>query len=116
MPAHATRHVEARLGTLTHFELAPRLGLAAEAAGSAIESGEYGTNPSMHPFADFDGRVCRLFLRWLLRRLDLPSVVMAPRPETSRAYLVDVRAADRRDWWHPLVEVWRVRLSEARVA
>ena len=97
-----------------HLELAPRLGLAAEAAGSTIESGGYDTNPLIHPFADFNGRVCRLFLRWLLRR-DLPSVVVAPRPEPSQAYLAAVRAADRRDW-HPLVEVWRVRLFEARVA
>lgn len=33
----------------------------------------------IHPFQDFNGRTIRLFLLELLRRLDLPRVILAPR-------------------------------------
>jgi CRISPR-associated endonuclease/helicase Cas3 len=33
---------------------------------------------SIHPFTDFNGRTARLFLRELLRRLELPPVDLAP--------------------------------------
>lgn len=65
---------------------------------------------SIHPFIDFNGRTSRLFLRWLLRRLDLPRVVIAPAEAASADYLEALRASDQRDW-RPLMQVWRERFS-----
>src|SRR5476649_2468486 len=43
---------------------------------------------SVHPFRDFNGRVTRLFLRELLRRLDLPPVDLVPTtPADEPVYL-----------------------------
>jgi CRISPR-associated endonuclease/helicase Cas3 len=54
---------------------------------------------SIHPFADFNGRATRLFLAELLRRLELPSVELAPIESPPRAkYLKALRAADQLDW------------------
>ncbi len=39
---------------------------------------------TIHPFRDFNGRTIRLFLTELLRRLDLPLVVLAPEGEKER--------------------------------
>lgn len=65
---------------------------------------------SIHPFADFNGRVTRLFLRLLQRRLDLPDVDLVPDPEHPQPYFEALRAGDRRDW-KPLAELWRRRLE-----
>ena len=66
---------------------------------------------SIHPFIDFNGRATRLFLAELLRRLDLPSVELAPVEVSKRAeYLKAIRAADKFDW-KPLIELWRERLE-----
>jgi len=66
---------------------------------------------SIHPFTDFNGRATRLFLAELLRRLDLPSVELAPVEVSKRAeYLKAIRAADKVDW-KPLIELWRERLE-----
>ncbi|MBS0446698.1 MAG: type I-U CRISPR-associated protein Csx17 [Proteobacteria bacterium] len=67
---------------------------------------------SIHPFADFNGRVTRLFIDWLTRRLDLPDIDPTPDagPATER-YLAALRAADRRDW-RPLMDVWRDRFEK----
>jgi CRISPR-associated endonuclease/helicase Cas3 len=65
---------------------------------------------TIHPFTDFNGRTIRLFLLELLRRLDLPQVVLAPENETERQ--IDFRAleaADRSDW-QPLAAIWQSRL------
>lgn len=68
---------------------------------------------TIHPFPDFNGRTIRLFLLELLRRLDLPRVVLAPAAEAERhAYFRALEAADRRDW-QPLVAIWRHRLTTA---
>jgi CRISPR-associated endonuclease/helicase Cas3 len=68
---------------------------------------------SIHPFADFNGRATRLFMAELLRRLELPSVELAPIQMSARArYLSALRAADQLDW-RPLGELWRKRLEEA---
>jgi len=68
---------------------------------------------SIHPFADFNGRATRLFMAELLRRLELPSVELAPIEMSARAkYLGALRAADQLDW-RPLAELWRKRLEEA---
>ncbi|MGQ0525492.1 MAG: Fic family protein [Betaproteobacteria bacterium] len=66
---------------------------------------------SIHPFADFNGRVARVWLRELLRRFDLPPVQLAPGDEPARSeYLAALRAADRNDW-RPLMDVWRRRFE-----
>ena len=65
----------------------------------------------IHPFADFNGRVTRLLLAELLRRLDLPPVELAPETDESRAdYIRALRAADKLDW-KPLTNLWRKRLE-----
>ncbi len=66
---------------------------------------------SIHPFLDFNGRVTRLWLRELLRRLELPPVDLVPTdPAAVATYLAALRAADDLDWT-PLVAVWRDRLE-----
>lgn len=70
----------------------------------------------MHPFRDFNGRTVRLFLLELLRRLDLPRVVLAPQDPAGRAcYFAALEAADLRDW-RPLLEIWRERFASADAA
>jgi CRISPR-associated endonuclease/helicase Cas3 len=65
---------------------------------------------SIHPFADFNGRVSRLFLRLLLRRLDLPDVDIVPDPDQPEPYFQALRAADLRDW-RALASLWRQRVE-----
>lgn len=66
---------------------------------------------TIHPFFDFNGRVVRLLLLELLRRLDLPRVNLAPESETDRAgYFSALEAGDRFDW-QPLMRIWATRLS-----
>ena len=67
---------------------------------------------SIHPFTDFNGRVTRVFVDWLTRRLDLPDVDPTPDegPATQR-YLAALRAADRNDW-QPLMVIWRERFEQ----
>ena len=68
---------------------------------------------SIHPFQDFNGRTVRLFLLELLRRLDLPRVVLAPESEPDREnYFRTLEAADRSDW-QPLVAIWKDRFTTA---
>ena len=68
---------------------------------------------TIHPFRDFNGRTIRLFLLELLRRLDLPRVILAAEGEVARtAYFAALEAADQNDW-HPLMDVWRERFTRA---
>lgn len=67
---------------------------------------------SIHPFADFNGRVSRLFLRLLIRRLDLPDVDLVADPDRPQAYFAALHAADQRDW-QPLRALWRQRIGQA---
>lgn len=68
---------------------------------------------SIHPFPDFNGRVSRLFLTELLRRLELPAVELAPENPTDRArFLLALRAADKLDW-QPLIGLWKERIEAA---
>lgn len=68
---------------------------------------------SIHPFADFNGRLARLWLWELLRRLRLPPVELVnPVPAAAQAYLAALRAADQQDY-HPLEALWRQRLADA---
>ncbi|MCL4697473.1 MAG: Fic family protein, partial [Burkholderiaceae bacterium] len=188
-PAHATRYVDTRLGTLSYLELAPHLALAARRVEAEIESGAFDAHPidehliaelhrrlcaeltpqwagwrrqevrvgahtppephrvpllmreyaldlqarlgaagdadhlldalafaegrllSIHPFTDFNGRASRLFLRLLLRRLDLPDVDLVPDPARPESYFAALRAADERDW-RPLQALWRRRIEQ----
>ncbi|MBI5802325.1 MAG: Fic family protein [Verrucomicrobia bacterium] len=67
----------------------------------------------IHPFTDFNGRVTRLFLAEILRRLNLPPVELAPFTDPARGeYLRSLRAADSLDW-RPLTVLWRQRLEAA---
>ena len=63
----------------------------------------------IHPFADFNGRATRLFLSFLLRRLDLPSMDLVPPRAHAEPYLTALSAADNGEL-RPLMEVWRDRL------
>jgi CRISPR-associated endonuclease/helicase Cas3 len=66
---------------------------------------------SIHPFLDFNGRVTRLWLRELLRRLDLPPVDLVPStPIDEPAYFSALRAGDALNW-QPLITVWQRRLE-----
>lgn len=66
---------------------------------------------SIHPFADFNGRVTRVWLRELIRRLGLPPVQLAPITATdTNAYLVALQAGDRNDW-RPLSAIWQRRIE-----
>jgi Fic family protein len=65
---------------------------------------------SIHPFADYNGRVTRVFLRLLLRRQKLPPVRLAPGDDERANYLTALSAADRSDW-NPLIQVWMHRLA-----
>lgn len=68
---------------------------------------------SIHPFTDFNGRITRLFLCEILRRLNLPPVELAPsNPDAALRYLSALRSGDRLDWG-PLVEFWKSRLENA---
>lgn len=203
-PAHATRYLETRHGTLSYLELAPHLARAARAVEADIEAGvfdahaldeylvlalhtqlcsgltpqfvgwrriavvvgthtppephrvallmhEYGLDLqarlssldagvptsndatgardidtaalfetlafaeghllSIHPFTDFNGRTTRLFLRLLMRRLDLPAVAIVADPDRPEPYFETLRAADRRDW-RPLQALWQQRIEQ----
>ena len=67
----------------------------------------------MHPFRDCNGRTVRLFLTELLRRLDLPVVVLEAQGEAARAeYFQALEAADGKDW-RPLMRIWQERLEAA---
>jgi len=70
---------------------------------------------TIHPFRDFNGRTIRLFLLELLRRLDLPRVVLAPSGDADRqVYFAALEAADR-SHWRPLMDFWTGRLAQAEV-
>ncbi len=68
---------------------------------------------TIHPFQDFNGRTIRVFLTELLRRLDLPRVVLAPADDAARkAYFTALEAADHHDF-SILNKIWRERLLSA---
>ncbi|HXP60811.1 MAG TPA: Fic family protein [Dongiaceae bacterium] len=67
---------------------------------------------SIHPFTDFNGRVTRLFLRELLRHLELPPVDLVPTdPAGEVAYRAALRAGDGLDW-RPMMKMWRQRFEQ----
>ncbi len=65
----------------------------------------------IHPFADFNGRATRVWLREIIRRLGLPPVQLAPsEAAATNAYLAALQSADRNDW-RPLSAIWRQRIE-----
>ena len=67
---------------------------------------------SIHPFTDFNGRVTRLFLRELLRRLDLPPIDLVPTsPADDALYRAALRSGDSLDW-KPLMKIWQQRFEQ----
>lgn len=67
---------------------------------------------SIHPFADFNGRVTRVFMDWLTRRLNLPDIDPTPdEGEPTERYLAALRAGDHLDW-QPLMAIWRERFEK----
>lgn len=67
---------------------------------------------SIHPFPDLNGRISRLWLLEILRRLQLPPVTVVPVGARFRVRYFDaLAAADRRDW-RPLMDLWKERLSQ----
>ncbi len=53
----------------------------------------------VRPFQDFNDRTIRLFLLEILRRLDLPPVVLTPEHTATRAdYIHALEPADFSDW------------------
>lgn len=66
---------------------------------------------TIHPFADFNGRLVRLWLWELLRRLKLPPVQLVPRDQAeTEIYLSTLRAGDQKDF-QPLAHLWMQRLA-----
>jgi CRISPR-associated endonuclease/helicase Cas3 len=67
---------------------------------------------SIHPFNDFNGRVTRLFLRELLRRLNLPPVDLVPTTQDGeKLYLDALHSGDHNDLL-PLTRIWEHRFQE----
>ena len=94
-------------------DLEARLQSCADSDSLLLEALAYaeGQLLSIHPFADFNGRVTRVFLSLLLIRLDLPAAFLLPSEAEKASYLLALRAADQMDW-APLMEIWRERLSK----
>ncbi len=66
---------------------------------------------TIHPFRDFNGRLARLWLWEILRRLGLPPVELAPaRPPDIESYLTALRACDAGNL-RPLSILWLDRLA-----
>ena len=71
---------------------------------------------SIHPFRDFNGRVTRVSLREILRRLGVPGISLAPTEPAARLlYLESLAAADQQDY-HPLVNLWKDRIEASRLS
>jgi len=65
----------------------------------------------IHPFADYNGRVTRLWLAEILHRKEIPPVELAPTTDAARAnYIRALESADKMDWM-PLVRLWQERLE-----
>jgi len=67
---------------------------------------------SIHPFADFNGRVTRLFLREVLHRLKSPPVDLAPTDAAGETlYFAALQAGDL-SGWQPLMNFWEQRFEQ----
>lgn len=95
------------------LDLAARLAAAADQDDQLLETLAFaeGRLLSIHPFADFNGRTTRLFLRLMLHRLDLPLVELLPPVDQPEPYFQALRAGDQRNW-QPLSAIWRARFEQ----
>lgn len=67
----------------------------------------------IHPFYDFNGRVTRVFLRELLRRLHIAALSLASTELTARSlYLAALHTADASNY-NPLIEIWKQRIASS---
>lgn len=123
------RTVDVQVGNLCppHYYLVPRLlrdytgdlaarwnTLAPVTGPLALETLAFaeGRLLTIHPFFDFNGRVTRLWLREILRRVRLPQVALTVEGELARsAYYRALEAADASDW-RPLAEHWAIRFEQ----
>ena len=69
----------------------------------------------IHPFEDFNGRVSRLLLREMLRRLELPIIDFNMPGQARARYFAALQSYDQNDP-RPLMKIWRQRLSAAAPA
>ena len=95
-------------------DLQARLSAAGEADDLLLETLAFAEGRLLwiHPFADLNGRVTRVWLREILRRLDLPPVRLVPAGELDREeYFEALQAADRNEWGL-LMAAWRRRFGE----
>ena len=95
-------------------DLQARLSAGGEADALLLETLAFAEGRLLwiHPFADLNGRVTRVWLREILRRLDLPPVRLVPAGELDREeYFEALQAADRNEWGL-LMAAWRRRLGE----
>ena len=67
----------------------------------------------IHPFHDFNGRVSRLFLTEMLRRLSLPLIDFAMSDQGRTQYFAALAAYDLDDP-RPLAAIWRQRFQETQ--
>lgn len=67
---------------------------------------------SIHPFTDFNGRITRLFLRELLRRLELPPVDLVPSDAAGTAIYFEALQAGDQLQWRPLMGIWKQRFED----
>jgi cell filamentation protein len=109
-PDHA--EVPALVQSYMH-ELEQRIAAGSTCDDALLETLAYaeGRLLAIRPFADFNGRVACVWLREILRRLDLPPVrIAAVEPGQRDEHLRALRAADRGEW-RPLMDVWKNRFE-----
>jgi CRISPR-associated endonuclease/helicase Cas3 len=71
---------------------------------------------SIHPFRDFNGRVTRVFLREILRRLGVSGISLVSTESAARQiYLESLAAADQQNY-RPLANIWKVRIESAQLS
>jgi len=67
---------------------------------------------TIHPFRDFNGRLIRLWLWEILRRLNLPPLDLVPtQPQDTATYLAALQAYDDNQP-QPLITLWQQRLNQ----
>lgn len=103
-------------GILSYQQLAPLLAERVGDLEARIVAEEFSSRQLDDELVrDFNGRVTRVFLRELLRRLGLPALSLAPAaPDLRERYLVALSESDR-GAYRALIEIWKQRLEAASV-